>query len=151
MAATMEAGADLISDRIRKVTDEIERLEAERQVLEMHERRQRVFVKTLRLGLPLAQGLQETAEDAAASGPAAHRPRYGPSFSLALAIVDVVGHQTLHRDEIVSRLSDRGYEWDGRDPQRTVGTTLGKNSRYFEQVSRHVWRLREKGLYRPRR
>src|SRR5258706_3471709 len=85
-------------EELRRRDDELARLEHQLTTM----------ATALRAGLPLPIFWE--------SSPRRPEPKYGRSLPLLLAIVDVLGSETLHRDEIVDRLSSRGFDWQGGDP-----------------------------------
>jgi hypothetical protein len=134
LARGLEEQASRLRQRARRIAAEIDRLESEHAtVVEGYEYLEKAAA-TLRRG----EGRWPTELP-----PLPMRRRYPHGYPSFNAIVDVLSRGgSLHRSEIVARLTELGFPWGDRDPTRTVGTTLGRNREVFEEVGRHKFRLR---------
>jgi hypothetical protein len=137
LAGGLEEQAAKLRRRARWIASEIERLESEHATtVEGYEYLQKAAA-TLRRG----EGRPPTELPPLDASIRRRYPQGYPSFH---AIVDVLSQgDSLHRSEIVARLTELGFPWGDRDPARTVGTTLGRNREVFEEVGRHKFRLRD--------
>jgi hypothetical protein len=132
----LERHASKIAERVQQIDEEILRLQADRAAeIETCENLQRT-IKSLRGDK--AAGRESYAGTVLGS----LGPGFPPGYSPLLAIVHVLSrYGPLHRDEIIARLTDFGFSWEG-EPRRIVGSTLGKNRERFEEIEPHVFRVR---------
>ena len=137
LAGGMEDHAAKLLERVREIDERIAELEKERAVtIETHDNLRRA-IESLRGGRSLSQAFPPFVRSTPVRG------GFPPAFPLFNAIVHVLYESApLHRDEIVDRMSELGYRWEGKNPKRSVGNTLGRNRKIFEEVAPGRFRLR---------